>query len=71
MFTTFVEINQNRLVILQPIYLVVLADLFVGFGFDLADTLASDAEFTADLFESMSDAIIQSMSHLQDLAFLF
>ncbi len=64
MFTTFVEINQNRLVILQPIDLVMLANLFVCLGLDLTDTFTSDAKLTTYFFESMSDAIIQSMSHL-------
>ena len=40
---------QNRLA-LYPRGCFVLADLFVSFGFDLADTLAGNIEFTTDFF---------------------
>ena len=46
-----------ELVTAQFVDVLVLADLFVGFGFDLADALSRDAEFFADFFEGVRDAV--------------
>jgi len=58
----------SSLIILQLIDLVMLPDLLVSLGFDLADALAGDAELAAYLLEGMGDAVIQSVAHLEDLA---
>ena len=55
-------------VILQPRNLFMRAELVVDFGFDLADALARDAEFGADFFERVLDAIMQAVAHFQNLA---
>jgi len=45
------------------------AELFEGFGFDLADALAGDAEVSADLFEGLLTAVFEAKTHQQHLAF--
>ena len=46
-----------ELVAAELIDVLMLPDLFVGFGFDLADALSRDAEFFADFFEGVRDAV--------------
>jgi hypothetical protein len=43
-----------------------MAELAQGFGFDLADALASDLEALADLFEGVLGAVFEAEAHLDD-----
>src|SRR3990167_6780519 len=56
------------LVILQLIGAFVLADFFKRLGFNLADTLASDAELLPHLLKCVVDAVIKSVSHFKNFS---
>lgn len=42
-----------------------------GFGFDLADTLSSDAKFAADFFEGLGGVAVEAEAHHKDFGFAF
>ena len=48
---------------------MMLSDFFEGFGFDLADAFAGDAEYLADFFERMRHTVFQAKAHLKNFLF--
>ena len=58
------------LVVLQSIRLLVLADLLVGLGLDLSDSLSGNPEQLTHFLKRMLDAVHQTVSQLQDSSLL-
>src|SRR3989338_1291198 len=53
----YTALHLATLIAAQLIDVLMLPDLFVGFGFDLADALSRDAEFFSDFFEGVGYAV--------------